>query len=260
MTPEAIARSAQAIAEARRAARALKGLPAELTPRSIEQGYAVQSAFVELWDEKPAGWKIACTAEDVQNLYGIDEPFFGAVFPATVFESGARPEARCFQHLCLECEFAFRFGGALPARDASYGRDEILAAVEAVMPAFEIIAPRFDTLLMDAVGLAAADCALNGGLVLGAPVADWRGRDLAAASVTLTVDGAFRAEGRGANVLGHPFNALDWLVNALCRHGLGLEAGAVVSTGTCTGINYVDPGQTAVADYGDLGRVEVAFV
>ncbi|MGI9385377.1 MAG: fumarylacetoacetate hydrolase family protein, partial [Methyloligellaceae bacterium] len=89
---------------------------------------------------------------------------------------------------------------------------------------------------------------------------DWRGRDLAAQSVTLSVDGAFRAEGSGANVLGHPFNALDWLVETLRRRGLGLEAGAIVSTGTCTGINYVEPGQTAVADFGELGRVEVAFV
>ncbi|MGI9381793.1 MAG: 2-keto-4-pentenoate hydratase, partial [Methyloligellaceae bacterium] len=212
MTPDAIAQAAQTIAEARRAARALDGLPRELMPGSIEEGYAVQSAFVDLWDEAPVGWKIAGTAEEVQKLYGLSEPFFGAVFPATVLESGARPEARRFQHLCLECEFAFRFDGALPARDAPYSRDEILAAVEALMPAYELIAPRFDTLLMDAVGLAAADCALNGGLVLGSPVADWRGRDLAAQSVTLSVDGAFRAEGSGANVLGHPFNALDWLV------------------------------------------------
>ena len=260
MTPEAIVAAAQTLAEARRATQALRALPPGQAPDGIEEGYAVQSAFVELWDEAPVGWKIACTAEEVQKLYGLSEPFFGAVFPATVFESGARPEAARFQHLCLECEFAFRFERGLPAREAAYGRDEVLDAVGTLMPAYEIIAPRFDSLLMDAVGTAAADCALNGGLVLGAPVADWRERDLGAAPVTLTVDGAFRAEGRGANALGHPFNALDWLVNALSRRGLGLAAGAVVSTGTCTGINYVEPGQTAVADFQELGRVEVTFV
>lgn len=260
MTPDRVAAAAGALAEARRAAIALDGLPDELTPATIEEAYVVQATFVALWDEHPAGWKIACTADNVQKLYGVDEPFYGAVFPATVFQSGARPEAKRFQHLSLECEFAFRFAEALPARDAPYGLDEVLAAVDALIPAFEIVSPRFDSLLMDAVTVGAADCALNGGLVLGEPEIDWRSLDLAAAEVVLSVDGEVRARGHGANVLGHPFNALLWLANALSSRGLGIAAGDIVSTGTCTGVNFVEPGQTARADYGALGIVEVTFV
>jgi 2-keto-4-pentenoate hydratase len=69
-----------------------------------------------------------------------------------------------------------------------------------------------------------------------------------------------KGEGTGAKVLGHPFNVLDWLVNALSGRGLDLNAGEVVSTGTCTGFVYIEQGQTAVADYGVLGEIEVTFV
>ena len=40
----------------------------------------------------------------------------------------------------------------------------------------------------------------------------------------------------------------------------GIKAGEVVSTGTCTGVTPIAPGQTLVADFGDLGRVEVRFI
>ena len=53
---------------------------------------------------------------------------------------------------------------------------------------------------------------------------------------------------------------VDGLVNALSRRGIDLNAGEIVSTGTCTGIVYLEQGQKAVADYGALGAIEVTFV
>jgi 2-keto-4-pentenoate hydratase len=39
-----------------------------------------------------------------------------------------------------------------------------------------------------------------------------------------------------------------------------LEAGQLVSTGTCTGLVTLKAGEKAVADFGELGAVEVQFV
>jgi 2-keto-4-pentenoate hydratase len=50
-----------------------------------------------------------------------------------------------------------------------------------------------------------------------------------------------------------------WLANQQARMGRGLKAGDIVSTGTCTGIAAVRPGDEAVADFGQLGRVEITF-
>ena len=38
----------------------------------------------------------------------------------------------------------------------------------------------------------------------------------------------------------------------------GLKAGDIVSTGTCTGIDAIKPGDEVIADFGSLGRVEFA--
>ena len=47
---------------------------------------------------------------------------------------------------------------------------------------------------------------------------------------------------------------------ALLMRGRELDAGDTVTTGTCTGILQVLPGQTLEADFGALGQVSVAFV
>ncbi len=260
MDQDAIAEAARRISAARRGGEALAELPPKCTPRTLEAGYMVQSVFRDGWGEPPAGWKIGATAGDVQALYGLSEPFFGPFFDTTTFASPGKPRAADFGHLCLETEFAFRFSETLAPRRQHFLRDEVCAAVDAFLPAFEIISPRFDTLLMKAVPTAIADCALNGGFVFGAPVTDWQDRDLKPHPVRLSVDGALRAEGTGARALGDPVGALIWQVNALSAMGITLEAGQIISTGTCTGINYVEPGETAVGDFGELGAVEVTFV
>ena len=52
---------------------------------------------------------------------------------------------------------------------------------------------------------------------------------------------------------------LDWVINTLSAAGIGLKRGEILSTGTCTGMVPLKPGQTAVADFGALGRIEVCF-
>jgi len=60
-------------------------------------------------------------------------------------------------------------------------------------------------------------------------------------------------------VLGDPVNVLEWFINALRVRGLAMLPGQFVMTGTMTGIHTPEPGESAVADFGDLGRVEVTF-
>lgn len=259
MTPEASLEAAQIIAEARRKKTILPKLPDHLTPDTLEDGYLVQNAFMDIWPERLIGWKIGATAEKVQEIYGLTEPFFGPLYDGTLFHSPATPQANFFGHYCVESEFAFRFGRDLPVRDTGYKLSEIADAIDAIIPVMELISPRFETLLTDAVPLAVADCGINGGLVLGTPETAWRDIDIPAAGVRLTVDGALREEGTGARALGSPFNVLEWTVSALMRHGHGLAAGQLISTGTCTGFHYLERGQLAEADFGPLGKVSVQY-
>ena len=66
-------------------------------------------------------------------------------------------------------------------------------------------------------------------------------------------------EGMGARALGDPMTVLLWLANQQSLTGRGLRAGEIISTGTCTGLDRVHPGDQVTASFGTLGDVTIAF-
>jgi 2-keto-4-pentenoate hydratase len=247
------------IVEARKTLAYMEGLPEPGAPATLADGYRMQKAAVERWDDRIAGWKVGATAKQMQDVFGISEPVCGPVFAKTVFQSPAVLPARRFHHLMLETEFTLRFGEDLPARAAPYSRNEIVAAIDAVVPSFELISPRFRKLPADKIAHVVADFNANGGAVLGPVCERWRELDLPSHAVKLFIGGTLRQEGSGALVLGDPLNVAEWLVNTLRAQGLSIAQGEFVMTGTMTGLHAVEIGQRAVADFGGLGKVEVEF-
>src|SRR5438552_1989737 len=74
---------AQRIAALFRERRQLDELPAELMPADLDEAYAIRQAFEEV--EMPrrgpvAGFKIGLTTPIMQQLCGVDEPCYGAIF------------------------------------------------------------------------------------------------------------------------------------------------------------------------------------
>lgn len=259
MTEEELRLGASEILEARSSVTKLAGLPDAHRPSSLEDAYRMQRVATELWNDELVGWKVGATSKEVQTLFGMAEPAYGPVFKQTVFASPAHLNASAFQHLMLEAEFAFTFRESLPARAKPYARAEVLAAIDALIPTIEIISPRFKRLTVDQAPQLVADFFGNGGAVFGTPCRNWRGIDLPAHAVSLSIDGVMRQEGTGAVVLGSPLNVVEWLANALSARSQAIEKGQFVMTGTMTGLHAPKPGELAVADFGDLGKVEVVF-
>jgi 2-keto-4-pentenoate hydratase len=104
-----------------------------------------------------------------------------------------------------------------------------------------------------------ADNGVNAALVLGPASAAWRGIDLPRHEVTLRINGEVAGTGVGGNALGDPMTALTWLVEHRSRRGRGLAAGQVITTGVVTEFVELDAGDEAVADFGSLGEVRLAF-
>ena len=260
MLSESAARTAaELLLKARGDHRRLERLPPECTPESVDDGMAIQNALAELWGLEVAGWKVGAASRAAMEMLRTDTPFPGRVFAPYLLESPASVAAAALHKCAVECEFAFRLGHALPPRDRDYGMDEIRDAVTDAYPAIELVNDYWVDGFALGVAHFVADNGSNGGLVLGAPIGDWRERDLAAAAVTLSVDGESTARGSGADVLGHPLNTLVWLANDLSRRGIGLDEGAVVTTGSMTGMTPCRPGATAVGDFGPAGTVRVTF-
>ncbi|MEL6871797.1 MAG: fumarylacetoacetate hydrolase family protein [Pseudomonadota bacterium] len=235
-------------------------LPSDLQPRDVAEAYEVQDRMVALRDEPIAGWKIGATSAAIQELLGVSEPIAGPLYASTMFPSPAELKAADFRHYAIECEFAFRIGTSLAVGDGLYDQEAVSAAVDAVVPAIELISPVFESPLKGYFPSRIADGAMSAGIALGAATEVSGAPDLTASDVTLTVDGDETAKGNGALVLEDPRRALHWLANHLKLRGHTLTAGQMVSTGTMTGLTTLNRGQTAEGDFGEFGSVRVRFV
>src|SRR5262249_30281830 len=107
--------------------------------------------------------------------------------------------------------------------------------------------------------LITADCGANIALVSGQWRDHPRSLDFRSHRVAMTINGAARGAGTGDRALGDPLNVLLWLANPQSGAGRGLISGEIVSTGTCTGLDPVAPGDRVRADFGGLGTVEISF-
>ena len=160
----------------------------------------------------------------------------------------------------IESEFAVGLAADLPCRAEAWTKEEVEAAVAWVGPAFEIVGTRLESGLAGAGMLAIADGGANIDFVCGPTDADWRSADLTAHPVTLRINGVEVASGHSAMlVFGDPISGVAWLANHPELGARGLKAGDVVTTGTCTGITPLSPGDEAEADYGALGKVRARF-
>jgi 2-keto-4-pentenoate hydratase len=234
-------------------------LPDSCRPQNLDDGYQVQAALAAEHNVPVAGYKIGATNEVAQRMFDVDAPFFGRLFAPSVMDSPAKIASGAVRLHIIEAEFDFTMKQDLPARDRPYERDEVMAAVDNLLPAIEIPDSRYENWRAAGMPQLVADNAIAALLVLGSPAADWRELDLSRHAVTVKVNGEAVDEGSGANVLGDPRNVLVWLANELSARGLGLKAGQIATTGSAADVIQVKPGDTVVADFGDLGVAEANF-
>lgn len=227
---------------------------------SLEAAYGVQRRIEKLAAMPRAGWKVGMTNKAVQYL-DTDEPATAPMFRPFCHEAPAEVAVFEDHYASVECEFAFRFARDLPPRSKAYTYDEVVAAVDVLIPAIEIVGSRFE----DGFGglstiHTVADMVAHIAFVSGPTTADWHDMDLRSHSIILFKNGRVEAEGIGDNVLDGPLSVLEWTANHLSRLGDAISAGEIVTTGTCTSLISVIPGDEIVADFGSLGRVQLQLV
>jgi 2-keto-4-pentenoate hydratase len=250
--------AANLLAESWRVGSLLPELPEEWRPRTAADGYRIQDLLAEELGFPVGGWKIGCTSAVARKILKARGPFAGRIFATRIFASGTTLPATAYPMRGLEGEFAFRLHKPLPTRKRAYRLAEVTEAIGNLHLAIEIVDSRYVDWLKVGTPSLIADQGSNGALVLGPAVPRWRTRKLDSQPVRMEVNGKAVGAGSGVDCLGHPLQALLWLANLMRRRG-GLPAGAVISTGTCSGFHRAVPGDRARADFGKLGAVEVAF-
>jgi 2-keto-4-pentenoate hydratase len=257
--------AAAELLDMRRRRRIERDLPPALRPSDLAAAYRVQDAVVTALlpdGERRIGYKVACTSEIAQQALRIDRPLFGRLLSHTttagVRPGGARLRATDFVHRVVEAEFGFLIGSDVPAVDGGHTHATVSEHIGAVIPAIEIVDHRFESWTVGALQVA-ADNAIHGWWVHGAPVESWRHLDLAAARVVVERGGEVVTTGSGSAVLGHPLTVMAWLADELPRFGLGLRAGDLVTTGVTTDVFEAEAGDDLVAEFAGIGGVSLGF-
>ena len=237
-------------------------------PRTVDDGYTVQKIVVDRFQRPVAGWKIGCSSRLAQEMLGIPEPFFGPVFDDVFLKSPTWLPPDRFIRPGIEGEIAFTLKRHLMPRSTPYTRADVESAIDKVFAAIEVIDSCFRDFANAGAPNLIADLAANGGLAAFEGVDYEPGMDLKSVELTLAVNQAVVGQGVGADALGDPVDALVWLANESSRRGIGLKAGEIVSTGTCTGLVWLEPGQqvelyvsgigSALLLYGDDDDFEIS--
>jgi len=254
------------LAGARREARAITSWPATRIPRDLAEAYRLQAAVANDLGAV-GGWTVAGVTTAQRESLGVPAPIAGPLLAPWMLDArAAAPSLSAARFIApkLECEFAFELGRDLPPRpQRPYSRDEVRAAVAALRIAVEIV----DSRLPRGLGALAelADAFNNGAFVAGPAITDWHALDLGRIEIVLTRahDGTNDevARGSGKAILdGDPFGTVVLLANAPADAGRGLVAGAVVTTGSCTGAPLLPGPGLYRAQFASLGSVEFRFI
>ena len=237
-------------------------LPPVCRPPSLDDAYRVQAALNERLSRTlgaVCGRKIGCTTPVMQRYLRIEHPCAGALYAGQVHRSPATVAYAGHWRPGVECEIAVRLGRTLSADAAPFDRAAVAAAVESCMAAIEIVDDRYDNFrALDAASLIADDF-FSAGAVVGAPAAAWSGLDLATLRGVMTINDVEVGAGVGADVMGHPLEALAWLANHAAATGRPLAAGDVVLTGSIVETRWMGPGDSVRIEIESLGEASVSF-
>ena len=266
LSTETIAALARQLYDARKQRTPLRHFSAQHPGMSIDDGYAIQRAWValELADGRLIkGRKIGLTSRAMQLSSQITEPDHAPLMDDMFFEAGTDIPFSRFIAPRVEVELAFILGK--PLKGPGVTLFDVLSVTDYVSPAIEIIDARIeqfdrDTKAPRKVFDTISDFAANAGIVLGGRPVRPLDVDLRWVGAMLFKNGVIEETGLAAGVLNHPGNGVAWLANKLKRQGEHLNAGEVVLAGSFTRPATAVAGDSFHADYGPLGAVSFRLV
>ncbi len=261
-TTETIARR---LREAERTRSQIRQISLDHPDMTIADAYAIQRAGVALKlseGRTVKGHKIGLTSRAMQQASQIDEPDYGTLFDDMVFADGFDIPADRFIAPMVEVELAFLLKDRLEGPDVTLF--DVLSATDYVVPAAEIIDARCHRIDPDSkrprrVVDTISDNAANAGIVMGGRPMRPLDSDLRWASAIMLRNGVIEETGVAAGVLNHPANGIAWLARKFAPHGIALEPGQVVLSGSFTRPVLARPGDTFHIDYGPFGAIAFRF-
>ena len=204
----------------------------------------------------PVGYKAGLTNPAVQKRFGADAPVWGTLYAPMLLKSGAVVDATFGARPLFEADMLVRVSDEAVNRATT--PEEVLRSIDQVIPFVELPDLVVQTPAPPKLN-GAAITAINVGArlgVLGTPVPVQATADFSNAMRDFVAivkgDGAELDRGKGSDVLGHPLNAVVWLVKDMARSGRSLKKGELVSLGSFSKLLPPKPGLSVEVVYEGL--------
>lgn len=225
-----------------------------------EDAYAIQDAIraaKEARGHRIAGLKAGLTSFAKMRQMGVATPVFGFVADYMARPDGSEIVTSELIHPKVEAEICVVTKAPLKGPGCTMA--DVMAAVDFVVPAVEIIDSRYRDFKFDLKSVI-ADNTSSSRFVIGGIRKNLENMDLRTLGVVLEKNGEIVSTATGAAVLGHPLTAVAMMADHLGRRGKDIPAGTFVMTGGVTEAIAVTAGDNVTARFHDLGTVSMRFV
>lgn len=246
-TPEALAKRLLAVRQGapRITEEELDGFPAD-----NETAYRTQTLVTEKLG--PVGGFKTARKKDVE------EQIAAPIYSRSIKPSPAEFSRSEIDSIGIELEIGFHINEALPDPvDPAF--EELVRQRVSPVAVIEVCDTRFENLKEASPFQKLADNQVNGGLVVGTPLADWADLDMSSANAKLVFGDETVLDGPAPVPAGDAFKTLLGIVRQLGDHCGGLKPGQYVITGSLNGLPFIERGVPVTASIEGLGELRVNF-
>tara|TARA_R100001143_G_scaffold63461_1_gene70686 strand:- start:4748 stop:5557 length:810 start_codon:yes stop_codon:yes gene_type:complete len=265
LTKQQIQSAAAALYRAEQQKQQISPITQGFPDMDMDDAYAIQSDWVQQKisaGDELIGYKVGLTSRVMQRAMKIDTPDFGVLLKSMYFPDNSTITHADFTDPRIEVELAFVLKKELSGD--KLGIDDVLDATDYIVPALELIAARsyrvdpetgYTRTVMDTI----SDNAANAGIIVSDEHFSPQDLDLRWCGALLYRNDVIEESGLAAAVLDHPANGICWLAKRFAPHGIALQPGQILLSGSFTAPVILEPGDVIRADYGPLGEINCRF-
>lgn len=231
-----------------------------LTTDAEAEAYAIQAHNIQKQLQQNAivtGKKIGLTNPKVQQQLGVSQPDFGVLLNHMDLSAMAEIPAEQFIQPKIEVELAFVIYKKIEQPIQTI--EEMQQYISYVIPSFEIVDSRIQDWKIRFVDTV-ADNASSAAYVLSGERTAISEVECATVKMTLTQNGELVSKGSGLECLGHPLNAVMWLVNKMLSLGTPIQAGEIILSGALGPMVNVNAGDEFETQIDGFAPLKVKFI
>lgn len=250
---------AEQFVRARLAGQSLPHYPGVI-PETLADAYRYQEYAIDRWPDAIVGWKVARIGAAWATKFP-EERLVGPVFQRNVHwaRAGQVVDFPAFAggFAAVEAEIVLRVNEDAPHSKKVWSIDEAAELVRSFHLGVEAAGSPLATLNDLGSGAVISDFGNNWGVIVGAPIGEWRSiEEMVALSF---IDDALCGRGT-AFIRQGALGALAFALSKCAQRGRPLRAGDIVSTGAITGVHDIRIGQQSRHVFEGCGEIECRAV